>query len=106
MKIDNLDLLNEFFEKERHTFPQVTYDQARDIVAGPWRHLHKTMSDGELEEVRIKYFGNFTIYPKKVEAEEAKLETRFKAGIVSEKDYIRIKAMIKKYKDEQQDKSE
>lgn len=100
MKIDNLELLNEFFEKERHTFPQVTYDQVRDIIAGPWRHLHKIMSEGELEEVRIKYFGNFTIYPKKVEAESIKLEKRFKAGTVSEKDYIRIKAMIKKYKDE------
>ncbi len=101
MKLDNLELLNEFFAKERETFPDISYDQVRDIVAGPWRHLHKVMTDGELEEVRIKYFGNFTIYPKKVEAEAAKLELRFKSGTVSEKDYIRIKEMIKKYQDEQ-----
>lgn len=101
MKLDNLDLLNEFFAKERETFPHISYDQFRDIVYGPWKHLHKVMTEGDLEEVRIKYFGNFTIYPKKVQAESEKLEKRYKDGTVSEKDYIRIKAMIKKYQDEQ-----
>lgn len=99
MRLDNLNLLNEFFEKDRETFPDLSYDQIKDIVAGPWRHLHRTMTEGNLEEVRIKYFGNFTIYPKKVQAELENLERRFKEGIVTEKDYIRIKAMIKRYQD-------
>lgn len=101
MKLENLDLLNEFFEKERASFPQVSYDQVRDIVPGPWNHLKKTMIDGELEEMRVKYFGNFIVYPKKAESALARLEVRFKEGTVNEKEYNRIKIMIKRYLDEQ-----
>lgn len=105
MKLENLDLLNEFFEKERASFPQVNYDQVKDIVAGPWKHLQKTMVEGNLEEMRIKYFGNFIVYPKKVESTLARLEVRFKEGVVTEKEYTRIKVMINKYLNESKDKS-
>lgn len=104
MKLENQDLLNEFFEKERASFPQVNYDQVKDIVSGPWNHLKKTMIDGELEEMRIKYFGNFLVYPKKAESALARLEVRFKEGVVNEKEYSRLKTMIKKYLDESKSK--
>lgn len=104
MKLENQDLLNEFFEKERASFPQVNYDQVRDIVAGPWKHLQKTMVDSNLEEMRIKYFGNFIVYPKKAESALARLEVKFKEGAINEKEYTRIKSMINKYLDESKDK--
>ena len=105
MKLENQDLLNEFFEKERASFPQVNYDQVKDIVSGPWNHLKKTMIDGELEEMRIKYFGNFIVYPKKAESSLAKLEVKYKEGVIVEKDYIRIKTMINKFLDESKSES-
>lgn len=97
MKLENQDLLNEFFEKERESFPQVSYDQYKDIVTGPWRHVHRTMTEGNLEEIRLKYFATFLVYPRKLEAETQNLEKRYKEGKITEKDYIRIKEMIKRY---------
>lgn len=97
MKLDTQELLNEFFEKEKDNFPNVSYDQFKNIVYGPWMHLKSIIEKGTLEEVRIKYFGNFLIYPKKVEAEEKKLEKKFEDKTISEKEYLRIKTMIKNF---------
>lgn len=100
MKLDNQSLLNEFFEKERHKFPQVSYDQFRDIVVGPWRHLKEVFESGTLEEVRIKYFGKFLVHKGKAKAELERVTKRFKDKTMPDKQYFKIKAMIEKFLNE------
>ena len=50
MKLDNQSLINEFFEKERFNFPELSYEQFRDIVTGPWRHLKTLKVKGFIKE--------------------------------------------------------
>ena len=105
MRLDNQQLFTEFFEENKEDFPNVSYEQMKEIISGPWRQLNRIMSEGLMEEMRIKYFGNFTLYPKRVQSELSNLERRYKSGTVAEKDYIRIKTMINKYLDEQKRES-
>lgn len=99
MKITNQDLINEFFEKYKNDYPNVSYDQFRDICFGPWRHLRRIMESGSLEEVRIKYFGTFLVYPKKAKAELEKIKKKFLDKTIYNKEYFRIKSMIEKFLD-------
>ena len=96
-RLDTQQLLNEFFEKEKGNFPNVSYDQFRDIVYGPWMHLKKIMEEGSLDEIRIKYFGNFLVHTRKAQAELANIKKRFDAKTIMDKEYFRIKAMIEKF---------
>lgn len=97
MKLDNQSLINEFFEKERFNFPELSYEQFRDIITGPWRHLKTIMEEGNLEEVRIKYFGNFLVHVGKAKAELQKIKKKFEENTINHKEYFRIKVMIEKF---------
>ena len=100
MRLENQELLNEFFEKERKNFPSVSYDQFRDIVFGPWRHLKEVFESGTLEEMRLKYFGTFLVHKGKAKAELERVTKKFKEQTIIPKEFFRIKAMLEKYLDE------
>ena len=97
MLLNNTELLNEFFEKHKEDFPDVGYDQMKDIVFGPWRFLKKEMESGELSTIRLKYFGTFIVYPRKAQSELNKLKKRFEANNIVHKEYFRLKLMIEKF---------
>lgn len=99
MRLENNILFNEFFEKMKDHFPEVSYNQMRDVVYGPWRFIKEVMESGSLATIRIKYFGTFTVYPRKAESELKKIEAMRKKGDVSEKEYLKLTTMIKKYLD-------
>ena len=56
MKIENQDLIEEFYEKVKDEFPSITIEDTKDICFTPWRFLKQQMESGELPEVRFKYF--------------------------------------------------
>ena len=97
MILENQDLLNEFFEKNKDKYPDISYEQFKDIVFGPWRFLKQEMENGNLETVRLKYFGTFVVYPRKASSELEKLKKRFEEGTIVHKEYFRLKAMIEKF---------
>ena len=96
-RLESQDLLNEFFQEEKSNFPEVSYEQFKEVTYGPWKHLKTVFESGTLEEVRIKYFGNFLVHKGKAKAELEKLTKRFKAKTIVDKEYFRIKEMIETY---------
>lgn len=97
MKLDSDKLVIEFHKDMQEKFPGITSEQAKDICYGPWKFLKEEMQNGELSEVRFKYFGTFQVYPGRVKNMLIKLKERFRFNKIDKKEYFRIKDMLDKF---------
>lgn len=97
MLLNNSNLLEEFYEKIHKDYPELSYEKVRNICIAPWQFLRSIMLSGTLETVRLKYFGTFRVYPKKVAMSRKKNLERFQEGKMSKKDYDYYESMFKNY---------
>ena len=97
MKLNNQDLLEEFYQEIKEDFPEVSFEQVKEICFGPWRFLKDEMESGNLSSVRLKYFGTFQVYPGRAKNMLYNLDKRFKANLIDEKQYLHYKEMIQDY---------
>jgi len=99
MKLTNDDLIVEFHKKMSEKYSDISLEQAKDICYGPWRFLKAEMENGELQEVRFKYFGTFQVYPGRAKNMLVKLKERFRFNKIARTEYYRIKTMLDKFMD-------
>jgi len=60
-------MFEEFYELIKKDYPDLSKKQLEDILKnGLLYQTRKTIESGSLETVRIKHFGKFTVYPKRV----------------------------------------
>ena len=97
MRLENIDLVNEFFESIKENYPTLSYDQIREIIYGPWNYLKSIMESGTLEKIRLKYFGIFQVYPKRAKYQLSQLEIKHEKGTIGNREYYNLKAMIEKF---------
>ena len=97
MKLLSEDLVIEFYNDMKSKFPEVTEDQAKDICYGPWKFLKQEMENGELSEIRFKYFGTFQVYTGRAKNLLISLKERFISNVVSKEEFFRIKTMLEKF---------
>ena len=97
MKLESDKLVIEFYNKKSSEFPGITQEQAKDICYGPWKFLKQEMENGELSEVRFKYFGTFQVYPGRAVNLLNNLKERFRFNKVSKDEFFRIKNMLEKF---------
>ena len=97
MKLESDKLVIEFHTKMLSRFPGITQEQAKDICYGPWKFLKEEMENGELSEVRFKYFGTFQVYPGRAINLLNNLKERFRFNKVSKDEFFRIKNMLEKF---------
>jgi hypothetical protein len=90
MKLLNDDLINEFYKTIEDS--KITIEQAKDICYGPWRFLKEEMENGELCEIRFKYFGTFQVYPGR--AKNMLQNLKQKVNNISTKEYSRIENIL------------
>ncbi len=93
----NDQLIVEFHKKMLGEHPDITLEQAKDICYGPWRFLKTEMENGNLEEVRFKYFGTFQVYPGRAKNMLINLKARFRFNKIARVEYYRIKDMLDKF---------
>ena len=55
------------------------------------------MENGELSEVRFKYFGTFQVYPGRAKNLLVNLKERFRFNKVGKEEFFRIKTMLEKF---------
>ena len=55
------------------------------------------MENGELSEVRFKYFGTFQVYPGRAVNLLNNLKERFRFNKVGKEEFFRIKTMLEKF---------
>ena len=97
MKLESDKLVTEFYNKKSSKFPGITQEQAKDICYGPWKFLKQEMENGELSEVRFKYFGTFQVYPGRAVNLLNNLKERFRFNKVGKEEFFRIKTMLEKF---------
>lgn len=97
MKLNNQDLLEEFYQEIEEDFPNVSFEQVKEICFGPWRFLKDEMESGNLASVRLKYFGTFQVYPGRAKNMLYNLDKRYNANLIDEKQYLHYKGMIQDY---------
>ncbi len=103
MKKTSEELVIEFHKLNKDKFPDISVEQAKDISYGPWRFLKQQMESGDLTEVRFKYFGTFQVYPGRAKNMLNSLKERFRFNKIAKPEYFRIKDMLEKFinKDEE-----
>lgn len=97
MKLTSEELLIEFHKEMESKYPGITIEQAKDICYGPWRFLKSEMENGELSEVRFKYFGTFQVYEGRAINMLENIKERFKFNKIKKEEYFRIKNMLTKF---------
>lgn len=97
MKLNNADLMQEFYEQEKDKYPDVSFEQFKDICFGPWRFLKHEMESGRLPKVRLKYFGTFQVYPGRAKNMLRIINERFANNKIEDKQYYRLKEMLENY---------
>lgn len=93
----NQELVEEFYEANKHLYPDMSFEDWKLCCNTPFTFLRKEMESGELKTVRLKYFGTFLTYPRRVEHVLIRMERQFKDLTLSAKTYFEKKLMIDKY---------
>lgn len=97
MKLENKELVEEFYDENISKFPNVTLEETKEICFAPWRFLKQEMESGELPEVRFKYFGTFKVYRGRAENMLYNLKQRFKFHKIEPKQFFKLKEMLDNY---------
>ena len=97
MVLKNDELLHEFYAQEGHKYPDLNLEQFKEVVFTPWVSLLKEMESGELETVRLKYFGTFQVYEGRARRMLINLKQRFNFNKIEPAQYFKLKTMLEKY---------
>lgn len=97
MILKNDELLHEFYLLHGDKYPDLNLEQFKEITFNPWVYLRKQIESGELETVRLKYFGTFQVYPKRAQAMLANLKERLRFNKIEVTEYSRYADMLTKF---------
>lgn len=97
MKIDTQDLMKEFYELNKDKYPDMTFEQMRDICYTQFRYVKEEMASGELNNIRLKYLGIFVVFEGTAKGILKKYKARFDDLTLDAKTYFAKKTMIDKY---------
>jgi hypothetical protein len=105
MKLQNNQLIEDFYNQEKDKYPNLTLEQFKDICFGPWRFLKDEMESGELPTVRFKYFGTFQVYEGRAKNMLHNINKRFQFHKINPKQYFKLKEMLEKFLNGEKDNS-
>lgn len=97
MKLLHPDLIQEYFESIRETHTNVSLQQCNEICSGPFVQVRKGLESGEFPTIRLKFFGTFVAYPKRVKAILTQYEKMFKEHRITPQNYFKKKEQLEKF---------
>lgn len=97
MILKNDELLHEFYSEVGHNYPELNLEQFKEVVFTPWIFLREEMESGELDTVRLKYFGTFQVYKGRAENMLINLKERFKYNKIEHTQFYKLKKMLEKF---------
>lgn len=92
-----MDLMSEFFKEIKEEYPDLSFDQLKDILFGPWRFLREQIESGFFPEVRFEYFGVFKVYPGRVKYLLENLKERKDKGLITQEFYDKYEELLNNY---------
>lgn len=99
MKIDSSILIKQYYEEVAEQYPELSFEEFKEICKQPFQFLKDEMEKGELPTIRLKYLGTFLVYPKRAEHLRKKVIDRDKYNKIGKKEFSRIKTMLDKFLD-------
>ena len=97
MKLNHPELIQEYVESIQEQYPGLTLQQCNEICSAPFVEVRKGIESGELPTIRLKFFGTFIAYPKRVKGILKNLENLFKNHRVSPGIYFKKKEQLEKF---------
>ena len=91
------DLVEEFYEEIKNTYPDIPLNEFRIICNSPFKFIKEVINRGVLKNVRLQYFGVFEVMPSRVKYSLQKLEENYKEKKISEERYNKRKEILEKY---------
>ena len=92
-----VDLIEEFYEENKHTYPDLSINEFRIICNSPFSFAKQVINRGILKNIRFQYFGVFEVIPSRVKYSLKTLEENFKANKITEERYNKKKEILEKY---------
>ena len=97
MKLTHPELIQEYFESIQEQYPGLTLQKCDEICSASFIEVRKGIESGELPTIRLKFFGTFIAYPKRVKGILKNLENLFKNHKVSPSVYFKKKEQLEKF---------
>jgi hypothetical protein len=97
MKLLHPDLVQEYFEYIKDTYPHLSLDEVNKVCSAPFLEVRKGIESGEFPTTRLKFFGTFVVYPKKVEYYLKVYEKMFKEHRITLVNYFKKKEQFEKF---------
>ncbi len=94
------DLIEEYYQDILKVYPHLTLEEVKTIILSLWNHVKEEMQKEDLPEIRLKYFGVFSVRPSRAKGQLNLLDSRLKNGNINEKQYNKFKTMLKNYLNE------
>jgi hypothetical protein len=101
MKILHPELVKEYYESIKDSHPGLTLEQCNEICSAPFIETRKGIESGEFPTVRLKFFGTFVAYPKRVKGILAQYEKMFKEHRITPQNYFKKKEQLEKFLNKQ-----
>ena len=92
-----VDLIEEFYEENKHTYPDLSINEFRIICNSPFSFAKQVINRGILKNIRFQYFGVFEVMPSRVKYSLKTLEENFKANKITKERYNKRKETLEKY---------
>ena len=101
MKLIHPDLIQEYYDSIIESHPGLTLEQCNEICSAPFVEVRKGLESGEFPTIRLKFFGTFVAYPKRVKAILAQYERMFKDHKITPHNYFKKKEQLEKFLNKQ-----
>lgn len=91
------DLIEEFYEENKHIYPDLSISEFRLICNSPFSFVKQVINRGVLKNIRFQYFGVFEVMPSRVKYSLKTLEENYKSKKITEERYNKRKEILERY---------
>ncbi len=107
MRILHPDLIEEYYNSIKSQYPGLTKEQCNEICSAPFIEVRKGIESGEFLTIRLKLFGTFVVYPKRLTYYLKVFEKMFKEQRIGAISYFKkkeqLETALKRKEDESKD---
>ena len=91
------DLIEEFYEENKHIYPDLSISEFRIICNSPFKFTKEVINRGTLRNIRFQYFGVFEVMSSRVKYSLKTLEENYKSKKITEERYNKRKEILERY---------
>ena len=87
----------QFIATIKRKYPELTEQQILEICKAPYKLVAYEMKQGNLTNIRIKYLGNFVVYPGRVKGNMRKITKLFEEKKINQEMFDNFRTRTENY---------